>query len=199
VWVVNATHRPLYPQERPGTDCIGGWVGPRAGLDGRGKSHPPPGFDLRTIQSVKSRYTDWAIRAMTSNKVKKVKFTLLQVLRLCTGRTAHRVSRGIALLFLDHGTRRVWGVRVTTRPLFTPGNYPVPIVQEAVWDPGLVRTGTENLVPTGIRSPDHTARSQSPYRLSYPSCPISCGNSKLGVVSKIKPPSSNKPNQIFSF
>jgi len=25
----------LYPRERPGTYCIGGWVGPRAGLDGR--------------------------------------------------------------------------------------------------------------------------------------------------------------------
>jgi hypothetical protein len=31
--VVNATPRPLYPRERPGTHCIGGWVGPRAGLD----------------------------------------------------------------------------------------------------------------------------------------------------------------------
>jgi len=36
----------------------------------------------------------------------KVKCTLVQVLRLCTGRTAHNGSRGIALLFLDHGTRR---------------------------------------------------------------------------------------------
>jgi len=36
----------------------------------------------------------------------KVKVTLVQALRLCTGRTAHRGSRGIALLFLDHGTRR---------------------------------------------------------------------------------------------
>jgi len=36
----------------------------------------------------------------------KVKCTLVQALRLCTGRTAHRASRGIALLFLDHGTRR---------------------------------------------------------------------------------------------
>jgi len=35
-----------------------------------------------------------------------VKCTLVQALRLCTGRTAHRGSRGIALLFLDHGTRR---------------------------------------------------------------------------------------------
>jgi hypothetical protein len=32
--------RPLYPRERPGTYCIGGWVGPRVGLDGCGKSQP---------------------------------------------------------------------------------------------------------------------------------------------------------------
>jgi len=36
----------------------------------------------------------------------KVKVTLVQALRLCTGRTAHRGSRGIALPFLDHGTIR---------------------------------------------------------------------------------------------
>ena len=35
-----------------------------------------------------------------------VKCTLVQALRLCTGRTAQRGSRGIALLFLDHSTRR---------------------------------------------------------------------------------------------
>jgi len=29
-----------YPQERPGTDCTGGWVGVRAGLDRCGKSRP---------------------------------------------------------------------------------------------------------------------------------------------------------------
>jgi len=37
---------------------------------------------------------------------KKVKVTLVQALRLGTGCTAHRGSRGIALLFHDHGTRR---------------------------------------------------------------------------------------------
>ena len=37
-WVVNATTRPLYPRERPGTHCIGGWVGPRASLDSCGES-----------------------------------------------------------------------------------------------------------------------------------------------------------------
>ena len=74
----------------------------------------------------------------------KVKFTLVQALRLCTGRTAYRGSRGIALLFHDHGTRRGRGVRVTPRPLFTPGKDQVPIVQEAGWAPGPVWTGAEN-------------------------------------------------------
>ena len=36
----------------------------------------------------------------------KVKVTLVQALRLCTGRTAYRRSRGIALPFHDHGTRK---------------------------------------------------------------------------------------------
>ena len=58
-----------------------------------------------------------------------------------------RGSRGIALLFLDHGPRRGWGVSVTLRPLFTPGKDPGPIVQEAVWAPGPFWTGAENLVP----------------------------------------------------
>jgi hypothetical protein len=37
-WVVNAPLRALYPQERPGTHCAGGWVVPRADVDGCGKS-----------------------------------------------------------------------------------------------------------------------------------------------------------------
>jgi hypothetical protein len=49
-----------------------------------------------------------------------------------------------------------------------PGKVPVLIVQEAGWAPGPVWTGAENLAPTGIRSPDRPARSQSLYRLSYP-------------------------------
>jgi hypothetical protein len=44
---------------------------------------------------------------------------------------------------------------------FTPGKDPVPIVQEAGWAPGAVWTGAENLAPTGIRSQDRPARSQS--------------------------------------
>jgi hypothetical protein len=56
-----------------------------------------------------------------------------------------------------------------SRPLFTAGKDPVPTVQEAGGGGlGPVWTGAESLAPTGIRSPDRPARSQSLYRLSYP-------------------------------
>jgi hypothetical protein len=53
-------------------------------------------------------------------------------------------------LFLDHGTRRGWGVSVIPRPLSTSGEEPVPIVQETGWAPGPVWTGAKNLTPTGF-------------------------------------------------
>jgi len=48
-WVVNAVPRQLYPQERPGTHCIGGWMGPRAHLEGFEKSRPHRDFFKRII------------------------------------------------------------------------------------------------------------------------------------------------------
>jgi hypothetical protein len=56
----------------------------------------------------------------------------------------------------------------TPRPLYPRERDPVPIVQEAEWAPGPVWTAAENLAPTGIRSPDRPARSESLYLLSYP-------------------------------
>jgi hypothetical protein len=56
-----------------------------------------------------------------------IKCTLLQALRLCTVRTAHRGSIGIPLLFHDHGTRRGCEVSFTPRPLFTPGKTKYPL------------------------------------------------------------------------
>jgi hypothetical protein len=79
---------------------------------------------------------------------------------------ASKVSRGIALPFLDRGIRKGWVVNSTPQPHFTPGKGPVPIVQEAGWAPGPVWTGGKSR-PTGIRSPDRPARNQSLYRLSY--------------------------------
>ena len=51
------------PRERPGTHCTGGWVGPKAVLDGCGKILPPPGFDppdrpTRSESQYKLRYPD---------------------------------------------------------------------------------------------------------------------------------------------
>jgi hypothetical protein len=43
----------LYPRERLGTQCKGGYVGPRVR-----KISPLQGFDSRTVQPVTGRYTD---------------------------------------------------------------------------------------------------------------------------------------------
>jgi hypothetical protein len=99
----------------------------------------------------------------------KVKVTLVQALIICTGRTSHRGSRDIALLFHDHGTRKGWGDSVTPPPLFNSGKEPVTIVKEAGWAPGPVWTGVENLASIGIRFPDRPVRIQSLYQLRYSS------------------------------
>jgi len=118
----------------------------------------------------------------------KVKCTFVQALRSCTDCMDHRGSRGIALLFLDHSTRRGWGVSVTPWPLFTTGKDQVPNVQEAGWAPGPVWTSAQNLAPTGIQSPDHPACSQSLYWLCYPVhkfcmvVPNICGSSEWNFL-----------------
>jgi hypothetical protein len=127
--------------------------------------------------------------------VKKVNCTLLQALRLCTGRTAYRGSRGTALLFHDHSTRRGWGVSVTPRPIFTTGKDPVLIVQEAGWAPGPVWTGAKNLAPTGIRSPDRPARSQSLYRLR---CPVPYLTGIYWIYSSAMCVKQTFPSEVFS-
>jgi hypothetical protein len=58
----------LNPKERaPGTHCIGGWVGPRAGLDAvvkRKIPSPRRESNPRTpiVQPEVQRYTDWTIK-----------------------------------------------------------------------------------------------------------------------------------------
>jgi hypothetical protein len=64
---------------------------------------------------------------------------------------------------------------------FTPGKDPVPIVQEAEWAPGPGWTFAKNLAPTGIRSPDRPARSQSLYRLGYPAHLYWCRPTEIGT------------------
>ena len=105
-----------------------------------------------------------------SNRVKsKVKVTLVQALRLCTDRTAYRGSRGIALPFHDHGTRR-GGEGSASRPgrSLPPVKTRYPLYRRLGGPQG--RSGEVRKIspPTGILGPDRPARSQSLYRLRYP-------------------------------
>ena len=79
---------------------------------------------------------------------------------------AQRVCRDIALLFHDPSTRRGWVVSSTPQPCYNTRKDLVSIVQEAGWAPGLVWTGRKSR-PHRDLIPDHPARSQSLYRLSY--------------------------------
>ena len=80
-----------------------------------------------------------------------------------------RESRGIALLFSCNLGALGRGGWSTPRPgRLYPGKNQVPIVQEAGWALEPVWIGAENLAPTGIRSPDLEARSESLYRLRQP-------------------------------
>jgi hypothetical protein len=51
------------PLGKPRYPLYGGWVCPRTGLNGCGKSRGPPIFDPRTVHPVASRYTDCLIPA----------------------------------------------------------------------------------------------------------------------------------------
>ena len=57
-------------------------------------------------------------------------------------------------------------VNATPRPHY-PRERPGTHCIEDGWTPGPVWTSSENLTPTGIRSPDGPARKESLYRLSY--------------------------------
>jgi len=68
--------KPLLPLgKKPSTYCIGGWVGPRTGLDRCGKLASPPGFDPQTIQPIASCYTNCSILAYLLG-VCKIKYNL---------------------------------------------------------------------------------------------------------------------------
>ena len=69
---------------------------------------------------------------------------------------------------------------------FSPAKDPIPIVLEAGWASGQVRTGAEKLAPTGIRSLNRPARSQSLYRLSYPGH-VNLYNKRTGIPLIICP------------
>ena len=98
----------------------------------------------------------------------KVKVTLVQVLRLSTGRTAHRGSRGIALLFHDQRHQKgVRGQRHAPAALYPRGKTRYPLYRRLGGPQGWSGQVWKISTPTGIRFPDRPARSHSLYRLSY--------------------------------
>ena len=84
---------------------------------------------------------------------KKLKCARVQSLR----RTAHTGSRGIALSFHDHGTRRGWGGQRHAPAALYPRERPGTHCTGGWVGPGPVWIGAENLAPTEIRSPDRPA------------------------------------------
>jgi hypothetical protein len=61
-WVANATPWSLYPWERPGTQCVGGWVGPRPVWTSV-ENLTPAEIRSWTIQPIMSCYTECALLA----------------------------------------------------------------------------------------------------------------------------------------
>jgi len=98
----------------------------------------------------------------------EVKCNLVHTLRLCTGRTAHRGSRRIALLFLDHGTRRGEGSASRPGRSLPPEKTRCTLYRSLGRPQGRSGHVPKISLPTGIRSPDRPTRSQRLYRLSYP-------------------------------
>jgi len=118
-------------------------------------------FDLcriHTCQRTLIEYAEYRHSLTCYWHVTKVKCTPVQAPRLCTGRTTHRGSRSIALLFLDHGTRRGEGSASRPYRSLPPGKTRYPLYSR-VGGPraGLDRCGKSR--PHRHSIPDPPARS----------------------------------------
>jgi len=110
----------------------------------------------------------WKLRPCFTNIV-KVKCTLVQALRLYTGRTAHRGSRGIALLVLEHGTRRSGWSAPRHGRFVPPGKTRYPFYRRLGGSQG--RSGQVRKISPPLGFDPRTVQpvAQLLYRLSYPS------------------------------
>jgi len=122
---------------------------------------------VHTLTGVKTLLTNIVVGTFCVGTKWWRKVTVVVKFKLEEAKKAQKGVEKYLFSFLNLGAR--WGVWSTPRPgRFTPGKDPVLIVWEAGWAPAPVWTDAENLIPTGIRSPDRQTRSESLYRLSYP-------------------------------
>jgi len=90
------------------------------------------------------------------------------------------------VLFLDHGTRRGEGLASLPGCFLPPGKNRYPLYRRLGGPQGPVWAGAENLAPpTGIRSPDRPARSQSLNRLRYPTHYFSTLSERESFISSV--------------
>ena len=113
-----------------------------------------------TSQAEFLSWTDTLLR----NVEGMVKFALEETMKAQRGE-----QRYSSTLSLTSALDRGWVVNATPRPLHPREREPVSIVQGAEGTPVPVWTGADSLAPTGIRSPDCPACSESLYQLRYPS------------------------------
>ena len=83
--MITATPRSLYPRgKRPSTLFTGGWVGPRAGLDGYGKSRPHrgsiPGLLVHSAGSGPRKTCRYVYLPCTSEELQLCRTIFLDVL-----------------------------------------------------------------------------------------------------------------------
>ena len=80
----------------------------------------------------------------------KVKCTLVQAMRFCTGRRVHRGSRGIALPFHDHGTGRGEGSGSRPGRSLPPGKTRYPLYRKLGGPQGRSGQVRKILTPPGF-------------------------------------------------
>jgi hypothetical protein len=124
-WVVNATPRPLYHREGSSTHCMGGWVGPRAGLAAENLA-PPTGsrFPYHPARS-ESLYR---LRCPGPYGIKST-FLILCVVRWFPFAFPLRITPTTVTTFIAH--RSWWNPQHRCQPLPTADSHTISCVSHS--------------------------------------------------------------------
>jgi len=101
--VVNAAPRPIHPRGRSGTDCIGGWVGPKAGLEGCWKSRPNRD-SIPSIFSPKFQFTNLCFSFRYPESYPRAEQTIKLAFRPASSHSIHLLDSSWNVM--AHGNER---------------------------------------------------------------------------------------------